>query len=58
MKTLFIFKSRPDDIQNQIMDKLKSEHPDYTTFELYKDNVDWDLLIDLIFEHKKVISWW
>ncbi len=57
MKTLHILKTRPDDETNSLMTMLIS--PGETTiFRLYEEPADYDELLDLIFEHDKVISWW
>ena len=29
-----------------------------TLFELYDEQADYEKLIDLIFQHDKIISWW
>jgi hypothetical protein len=58
MKTLYLFKSEPDNKTNQIIHHLKTINPDAITIELYKDDVDWDRVVDLVFIHEKVICWW
>ena len=57
MKLLYILKSEPDETTKTLMDII-SEGEETTTFPLYQDNPDYEKLIDLIFEHDKVISWW
>jgi hypothetical protein len=58
MKTLYLFKSEPDDKTNKIINHLKTINPDAIAIELYKDDVDWDRVVDLVFIHEKVICWW
>jgi hypothetical protein len=57
MKLLHILKSEPDETTKTLMDII-SEGEEVTTFSLYEDNPDYEKLIDLIFEHDKVVSWW
>jgi hypothetical protein len=35
-----------------------SQVEEATVFELYDEHADCEKLIDLIFEHDKIISWW
>ena len=60
MKTLHILKTKPNPntkILMSAMGSLQVEEKD-TVFELYDVQADYEKLIDLIFEHKKIISWW
>lgn len=57
MKILHIQKSEPDEIVTKLMEPI-SEGNDVQQFELYKGDVDYDKLIELIFNHDTVISWW
>ncbi len=57
MKILHIFKTEPDQVTNTLVEVI-SKGEEITTFELYKDDVDYGRLLDLIFEHHKVITWW
>ncbi len=57
MKILHIFKTEPDQVTNTLVEVI-SKGEEITTFELYKDDVDYGRLLDLIFEHDKVITWW
>ena len=60
MKTLHILKTKPDQNTNILMSALgdsQAEEKD-TVFELYDARADFEELIELIFEHKRVISWW
>ena len=59
MKTLHILKTTPDDDTNALMAMLvSSEEEGATIFRLYEEPADYEELLDLIFEHDKVISWW
>ena len=57
MKLLHIFKTEPDDITNTLKGILSLEK-ETTDFPLYEGDVDYERLVDLIFEHDEVISWW
>ena len=57
MKILHIFKSEPDDISTALMKNI-SEGEGMTRFNLYKEETDYERLIDLIFAHDKIICWW
>ncbi len=59
MKTLHILKTTPDEDTNTLMAMLADpEGEDPAIFRLYEEPVDYENLLDLIFEHDKVISWW
>ncbi len=57
MRILHIYKTEPDDTTKTLVNIL-SEGKEVTEFELFKDGVDYDKLLDLIFEHDKVVTWW
>ena len=57
MKLLHILKSELDEQTKTLMEGL-SQGGEATEFGLYDEVVDYGKLIDLIFEHKKVITWW
>jgi len=57
MKLLHVLKSEPDEIIKTLMEPL-SEGNDVQQFDLYKGEVDYDKLVEQIFEHDKVICWW
>lgn len=57
MKLLHILKSEPDGNTKRLIEIL-SEEEDSTFFPLYEGKVDYDKLLDLIFDHDRVISWW
>ncbi|MBW2036030.1 MAG: hypothetical protein JRI41_00930 [Deltaproteobacteria bacterium] len=57
MKILHIFKHEPDDEVKKLSAGI-SEGEEVSEFGLYEGNIDYGSLIDLIFEHDKVITWW
>jgi hypothetical protein len=57
MKLLHILKSEPNNNIKNMIDIL-SEGKETSVFTLYDDQPDYGNLIDMIFEHDKVISWW
>jgi hypothetical protein len=57
MKLLHVLKSEPDKATKTLMN-ASSEGNDVQQFELSANDVDYDKLVELIFEKDKVISWW
>jgi sulfur transfer complex TusBCD TusB component (DsrH family) len=57
MKLLHILKSDPDENTKTFIEIL-SEGEEAIEVSLYEDAVDYEKLIDMIFEHDKVITWW
>ncbi|MBW1868241.1 MAG: hypothetical protein JRI73_02865 [Deltaproteobacteria bacterium] len=57
MKLLHVLKSEPDEIIKTLMESL-SEGNEVQQFDLYKGEVDYDKLVEQVFEHDKVICWW
>ncbi len=57
MKLLHILKSEPNNNIKTMLDIL-SEGEESSVFTLYEDQPDYENLIDMIFGHDKVISWW
>ena len=58
MKTLHILKTEPEDHTERLMSTLFASEKESTVFNLYEESADYEKLLDLIFEHDKVISWW
>ncbi len=59
MKTLHILKTAPDADTKVLMSALGASQDEETNvFKLYEEQVDYEELVDLIFAHDKVISWW
>lgn len=57
MKLLHILKSDPDENTRTFIEIL-SEGEEATEISLFEEAADYDKLIDMIFEHDKVITWW
>ena len=57
MKVLHIFRSEPDETVRKIVKSTTNGDQSEVT-KLYQDNIDWFRLVDDIFSHEKVISWW
>jgi hypothetical protein len=56
MTTLHIFRTEPDE---QVRELVREITPDETTqIALYEEIVDYVRLIDSLFSHDRVISWW
>lgn len=59
MNVLHILKTETDNNTKALMSALnKSEGVKSTEFMLYDEQADFEKLIDLIFAHDKIISWW
>jgi uncharacterized membrane protein YvbJ len=57
MKILYILRSQPDVTVEKFMQAVTNgDQADVAA--LYQQNIDWSRLVDDIFEHDKVISWW
>ena len=57
MKTLFLFKSEPDET-TQVLEDIVAKDEEITRFSLYGEDADYGKLIDLIFDNEKVVCWW
>ena len=57
MKILHVLKSEPDETVKTLMGSF-AESGDVQEFDLYKGDVDYDKLIELVFDSDKVVSWW
>ena len=57
MKILHILRTQPDKTVQELM-KSSTNGDQPKTAELYKSDTDWSALVDDIFSHDKVISWW
>lgn len=56
MKILHILKEEPDESIKKIIE-VQSRSNEVKTVELHRGNVDYAELVDLIFQHDKVICW-
>jgi hypothetical protein len=57
MKILHVFKSEPDAVLKKLMEPLSKDN-ETRQFEMYQEDVDYNKLVELVFEHDKVICWW
>ncbi len=57
MKILNIVRSEPDEMVEKCIHAF-SQGKDAKVIALYKENVDWQGLVDDIFAYDKVICWW
>ena len=59
MKILHILKTEPDMVTKTLLSAFRNpEGDEETQFRIYDKDVDYNRLIDLIFENERVISWW
>ena len=58
MKILHILKTEPDNNTKILMASLGESQGKETYIFAQYEQADYEKLIDLIFEHDKVISWW
>jgi len=57
MKILHILRTAPDETVDNFI-KTSTNGDRAKIAELYKGDIDWSCLVDDIFSHDKVISWW
>jgi len=57
MKILYILRTRPDVTVEKFMQTITNGDRSQVK-KLYEDKIDWSKLVDDIFDHDKVISWW
>jgi len=57
MKVLNIVRSTPDDFVKKFVDTF-SEDQENKVIALYDGAINWSDLVDDIFSHDQVISWW
>ena len=57
MKVLHVLKSEPDKTIRTLMGSFAESH-EVQEFEMYKGDVDYDKLIELVFDSDNVICWW
>lgn len=57
MKILHILRSEPDDMVALFIRETSQGH-DARSFPLYQDPVDYDRLVQSIFDSDRVFSWW
>ena len=57
MKVLHILKSRPGETVKKLFDTL-TRNTELSVVELYEEEIDWQGLVDAIFDYDRVICWW
>jgi hypothetical protein len=57
MKILQILKSEPDEVIKKLMEPISKDN-ESQQLGIYRGDVDYDKLVELVFEHDKVICWW
>jgi hypothetical protein len=57
MKVLHLLRSEPDETVMTLFQWLSRE-AETSVVELYGDAVDWNQLVEDIFENDRVICWW
>ncbi len=58
MKILHLLRSEPDETVERLIEAMTDNEDETTVKPLFKPNLDWSRLVDEIFSHDKVISWW
>ncbi len=56
MSILHILRSEPDDQLEELIQAVTAGEA--TTVALYREPIDYDELVQEIFSHDRVISWW
>jgi hypothetical protein len=57
MRFLHIYRSKPTEEVLKLV-KILSEENEADTFPLYEGEVDYAKLVEHIFSHDQVVSWW
>ena len=57
MKVLHVHKSEPDEIIKKLASSSLT-HDEVRQYVIYNGDVDYDKLIELVFEYDKIICWW
>jgi len=57
MKTLHILRSKPTPMTDRLIQGTSAGKDD-PPFLLYRDDIDYDRLVDDIFSSDRVICWW
>ena len=57
MKILHVYRHPPDEVTRELAG-ITSRDREASEFFLFQEPVDYDRLLDLIFGHDQVISWW
>lgn len=57
MVTLHILRSAPDGTTRQILDRICNEGQ-HDLIKLYEQDVDWEGVVEAIFNSGHVVCWW
>jgi hypothetical protein len=57
MKTLHILRSEPSDFVKMLVEQI-SGYEESVEVPLYEGDIDYDCLLNYIFDSDRVISWW
>ena len=57
MKILHVYRSEPDSDTQQLA-AIISEGREASEFKLYTEEVDYDRLVDMVFDADKTVCWW
>jgi hypothetical protein len=57
MRYLHILRSEPDDQARALIDEISGDN-EQTQVALYSRGVDYDALVQQVFDNDKVICWW
>lgn len=57
MKILHILRSKPDDVLQLLIKEISSGESS-REIQLYADAVNYDQLVEEIFQSDRIISWW
>lgn len=57
MEILHLVRSVPD-AATEIMMEALSHQKRSVVIKLYEKNLDWDGILDAIFDSKRIVSWW
>lgn len=58
MRILHLLRSEPDETVERLIEAMTDNEDENTVKPLFSPNLDWSRLVDEIFSHDKVISWW
>jgi hypothetical protein len=60
MRILHLLKSEPDELTKTLVEAFRANEKgnEATLIPLYGEHPDYDHIIDQIFDHDRVITWW
>lgn len=57
MKILHVYRSEPDADTKKLVE-IVSEGREASEYKLYEGSVDYDKLVDMVFDADKAVCWW